>query len=237
MDKNIEEYLDSTYLKTSAEAGISEEENKKILFSLVDEAIKYNFACIMIRPKYVAEIFKKIQQKNSSIKLGTVVDFPLGDSSTKEKVNEALTCINNGAHDIDFVCDYNAFKRGNFQKFAADIIEGTKICVQRKRITKWIIETGALSREEIMKITKKIVSLTQDNFSESVKNIFIKTSTGYYNGAGANISDVKLIKSFSKNLKIKASGGIYSYQFAKKLIIAGADRIGTSKAKLIYNKQ
>ena len=76
------------------------------------------------------------------IKLGTVVDFPLGDSSTKQKVNEAIISIDNGAHDIDFVCDYNAFKRGNLQKFDNDIIEGTKICVQRKRITKWIIETG-----------------------------------------------------------------------------------------------
>ena len=237
MDKDIQHYLDSTYLKTAAEAGISEEENKKIVFSLVDEAIKYNFACIMIRPKYISEIFKIINKKKSLIKLGTVVDFPLGDSSTKQKVNEAIISIDNGAHDIDFVCDYNAFKRGNFQKFDNDIIEGTKICVQRKRITKWIIETGALSREEIMKITKRIVSLVQDNFYESTKNIYIKTSTGYYNGAGATISDVKLIKSFSKNLKIKASGGIYSYQFAKDLIVAGADRIGTSKAKLIYNKE
>ena len=237
MKQNIKEYLDSTYLKTADEAGISEEENRKILFSIVDEAISCNFACIMIRPNYVAEVLKKIDQYKSSIKVGTVIDFPYGDGTTQQKVDEATKSINNGAFDIDFVCDYNAFKRGDFQKFDADIVEGTKICIQNKRITKWIIETGALSKEEIMKISKRIVSLVQQHFPKNTENIFIKTSTGYYSGYGATISDVKLIKSCSENLKIKASGGISNYEFAKDLILVGADRIGTSKAKIIYTQQ
>ena len=237
MEKDINEYLDSTYLKTADEAKISEAENKKTLFSIVDEAISCNFKCIMIRPQYVAEVFKKLNQTKTSTKVGTVVDFPFGDGSTLKKVNEAKDAIKNGAFDIDFVCDYNAFKRGYFQKFDTDIIEGTKVCIENKRLAKWIIETGALSKEEIMKITQRIVGLVQKYFFKNANDIFIKTSTGYYSGYGANISDIKLIKSCSANLKIKASGGISSFNFASDLIFAGADRIGTSKAKLIYNQQ
>jgi len=230
----IEEYLDSTYLKLPEEAGITIEETEDIVFKIIEEGIASNFACVMIRPNFVSKAVEKIQTSKSKLKVGTVIDFPFGNSSTEKKIEEAEEAIRNGAYDIDFVCDYNSFKRGSFVKFDADIIEGTKICAENKRITKWIIETGALSKDEIRIITKRITKLIESKFPHYASKVFIKTSTGYYGGYGATLKDVKVIKSVSGNLKIKASGGISNIKDALAMIEAGADRIGTSKAEDIF---
>jgi deoxyribose-phosphate aldolase len=233
----IEEYLDSTYLKLPEEAGISIEETEVIINKIIEEGIASNFACVMIRPNFISKAVEKIQNSKSKLKVGTVIDFPFGNSSTEKKIEEAEKAISNGAYDIDFVCDYNSFKTGSFVKFDADIIEGTKICVENKKITKWIIETGALSKDEIRNISKRITKLIQFHFPTFVKNVYIKTSTGYYGGYGATLKDVKVIKSVSGDLKIKASGGISNLKDALAMIQAGADRIGTSKAVDIFNEK
>ena len=234
---NISNYLDSTYLNTSEELGLSKSKIKDIVISRVHQAINSGFACIMIRPEFVSTARKIIDSYNSHVSVGTVIDFPLGDKSTKHKSSEAQSAIDNGVDDIDFVCDYNAFKRGNFSKFEEDIFIGTEIGIKNGKIVKWIIETGALSKKEIRNISKSIVGLVQTNFSEDSKNVFIKTSTGYYSGFGATIRDVKIIKSVSGDLKIKASGGVSSLKDCYKMLEAGANRIGTSKAQFIYEEE
>ena len=233
---NIADYLDSTYLKTSAEEGVSEIETKEIVFNAIKEAIDAKFACIMIRSEFIAIAKELIVKSKSKLKIGTVVDFPFGNSTTEQKIIEAKSAIESGAYDIDYVCDYNAFKRGAFAKFDSDIIEGTKIVLENKRIVKWIIETGALSADEIKAIAKRISKLVQSNFPKNTNKVFIKTSTGYYGGYGATVKDVKNIKSVAGNLQIKASGGISNLKDCLEMIKAGATRIGTSKAVLIYNE-
>jgi len=233
---NIASFLDSTYLKTADEAGISEQETKEIVINSIQEAIQLKFACIMIRPEFVAMAKEMIESNKSKLKVGTVIDFPFGNQATAIKVSEAKSAIENGAYDIDYVCDYNAFKRGAFAKFDIDIIEGTKIVLENKRIVKWIIETGALSADEIKAIAKRISKLVQSNFPQNTNKVFIKTSTGYYGGYGATVKDVKNIKSVAGNLQIKASGGILNLKDCLEMIKAGATRIGTSKAVLIYNE-
>jgi len=234
---NIAEYLDSTYLKTASEAGISELETKEIVINSINEAIQSKFACIMIRPEFVAMAKEMIESNKSKLKVGTVIDFPFGNSLTEQKIIEGKSAIESGAYDIDFVCDYNAFKRGSFEKFDKDIIEGTKLAVENKKIVKWIIETGALSRDEMREISRRISKTVQINFPQHTSKIFIKTSTGYYGGYGATVKDVKTIKSVAGNLKIKASGGVSNLKDCLELIKAGASRIGTSKAKIIYNEK
>jgi len=233
MQKNINTYIDSTFLKTAEEMNITDSENELIVLKMLNDAIHNNYACFMIRPNYVEKVCKMIKSSKSSLKVGTVVDFPLGISSTKCKVLEAEQAIRNGAYDIDFVSDYNAFKRGYFKKFDDDIIQGTDVCFQNDCITKWIIETGALSRQEIKNISHRIANIIDNNFPRYSSKVFVKTSTGYYGGFGATVKDIKLMKSVVGSLKLKASGGISSYNDALKMISAGADRIGTSKAKEI----
>ena len=234
---NIAGYLDSTYLKTSAEAGVSEIETKEIVINAIKEAIDAKFACIMIRSEFIAIAKELIEKSKSKLKIGTVVDFPFGNSTTEQKIIEAKSAIESGAYDIDYVCDYNAFKRGAFAKFDSDILEGTKIVLGNKKIVKWIIETGALSADEIRNIAKRISTLVQSNFPKNANKVFIKTSTGYYGGYGATVKDVKVIKLVAGNLQVKASGGISNLNDCLEMIKAGATRIGTSKAVLIYKEK
>ena len=233
---NIAGYLDSTYLKTSAEAGVSEIETKEIVINAIKEAIDAKFACIMIRSEFIAIAKELIEKSKSKLKIGTVVDFPFGNSTTEQKIIEAKSAIESGAYDIDYVCDYNAFKRGAFAKFDSDILEGTKIVLGNKKIVKWIIETGALSADEIRNIAKRISTLVQSNFPKNANKVFIKTSTGYYGGYGATVKDVKIIKLVAGNLQLKASGGISNLKDCLEMIKSGATRIGTSKAVSIYNQ-
>lgn len=233
---NIAGYIDSTYLKTAAESGISEIETKEIVVNSIKEAIDAKFACIMIRSEFIAIAKELIETSKSKLKVGTVVDFPFGNSTTKLKITEAKLAVESGAYDIDYVCDYNAFKRGDFAKFDADILEGTSLVLANKKIVKWIIETGALSADEIKAIAKRISKLVQSNFPKNANKVFIKTSTGYYGGYGATVKDVKAIKSVAGNLQIKASGGMSSLNDCLEMINAGANRIGTSKAVFIYNQ-
>lgn len=237
MNINISKFLDSTYLKTSAESGINESDTQELVKEKIHEAIKKKFACIMIRPRYVPFAKEIINNAEYKPNIGTVIDFPLGQGTTEEKVKEAEGAIISGADEIDFVCDYNAFKRGSLKKFFNDILQGTKIGVTNRVIVKWIIETGALSKEEIRDITIKIVDIVQSNFIEKCGDIYIKTSTGYYSGYGAKVKDIRLIKSVIGSLKIKASGGINSYNDCLLMIKSGADRIGTSKAIEIFKEK
>ena len=234
---NIASYLDSTYLKTAAEAGISQIATKEIVVNSIREAIDARFACIMIRPEFIAIAKELIEISKSKLKVGTVIDFPFGNSSTKQKIAEGKLAIESGAYDIDYVCDYNAFKRGAFGKFDRDILEGSRLVLENKKIVKWIIETGALSVDEIRDIAKRISTLVHSNFPENANKVFIKTSTGYYGGYGATVKDVKTIKSVAGNLQIKASGGISNLNDCLELIKAGATRIGTSKAIFIYKEK
>ena len=234
---NIAGYLDSTYLKTAVEAGISEIETKEIVINSIKEAIKSKFACIMIRSEFIEVAKELIVTFKSKLKVGTVVDFPFGTATTEQKIIEANLAIESGAYDIDYVCDYNAFKRGSFAKFDNDILEGTRLVLENKKIVKWIIETGALSLDEIRNITKRISKIVQSNFPQNANKVFIKTSTGYYGGYGATVKDIKAIKAVAGNLQIKASGGISCLKDCLEMIESGATRIGTSNALFIYNER
>lgn len=233
----VEDYLDSTYLKTAGQALISENQNKKIVESLVNEAIKHGFKLVMIRPMYISLANQLIKKSKSNVLVGTVIDFPFGDSSTEEKIIQAKEVIELGVDDIDYVTDYNIYKQKRFEKFDKDILEGTRIGYENKKTVKWIIETGALSKEEIKGITKRISKIVSDNFPDFCESVFVKTSTGYYGGFGATVKDVKLMNSVSGKLPIKASGGVSNFSEFRQMIEAGATRVGTSNALKIFKKE
>jgi len=234
---DIANYLESTYLKTTEESNLSNNQIKSIIKSLVNEAVANNFKLIMVRENYLSYVESLLMNIKSNLLIGTVVDFPLGDKSTVDKIKELNSVLNYTVSDIDFVCDYNAFKRKDFEKFDTDVIELSSLCVKKNKTVKWIIETGALSKKEIFDISERISEIINKNFSENIDNFFIKTSTGYYSGYGANFNDIKIIKRAAKNISIKASGGIKSFKDAINMIELGVDRIGTSSALDIYNKK
>jgi len=233
---NISQYLDSTFLKTSVELEISEIELEKKIDLFINEAIDCDFKCVMIRPKFVSLAKAIISEKKSSVSVGTVIDFPLGNSMPEIKINEAKVVLKEGADELDFVCDYNRFKMGEYDVFDQSIFDCTKLSLEKNTVVKWIIETGALSKNEIKLISKRIFDIVFKNFPNEISRVFIKTSTGYYGGLGATIKDVKSIKSIVSGMPVKASGGVSDLKSSLNMIEAGVDRIGTSKALIIYNE-
>lgn len=235
----INQYLDATYLKTAAQANISEMNNQQKVLNLVDEAILYNYKLIMIRAKYVSVVKKIFSKSNSVVLIGTVIDFPEGNSSTENKLKEAKKAIFLEVDELDFVINYKAFQQGEINLIKEEVLACTKLCLNHNKVVKFIIEVAALSTAEIIVISQLIKEVVLTNFDETVaKKVFVKSSTGFFKTLnnkpnGATLETMKLISENAKPLQIKAAGGIRDYGTALKMISLGVDRIGTSSAKEI----
>jgi deoxyribose-phosphate aldolase len=236
---NIGDYLDSTYLKTAEQAGISEEETKQNVMDLINEAIENNFKLVMIRPKFVKLARKMINDANSKTVVGTVLGFHEGTYEISEKLKEAKQAIEDGVDELDYVVNFEAFKEGKINLVKSEVYKGTKLGLDHNKMVKWIIEVAALSNDEIVAISQLIRDVVVDNFGEEkAHNVFVKSSTGFYkteNGkpAGATFEAMELIVENSKPLQAKAAGGVRSFEDAVKMIELGVTRIGTSSAKKI----
>ena len=238
---NIKHYLDSTYLKTAAQANLSEKENTQVVVNCIQEAIDNDFKLIMIRPDKVALAKKMIQDAKSKVTIGTVIDFPLGNGTLEDKLVEAKQAIENGADDLDFVVDYEAFKRGEVDAVKEQVLQGTKLGLAHNKIVKWIIEVAALDNHQIVQLSTLIKNVVIANFAEKeYDKVFVKSSTGFYKTPegvpnGATVATIKLMLENSFPLPVKAAGGVRTYEEAVEMVQLGVKRIGTSAAKAIAN--
>ena len=238
---NIKQYLDSTYLKTPDQAGISVEEDLNVVMSFIQEAIHEQFKLIMIRPNHVALAKKMINDAKSKLTIGTVISFPEGTNTLEEKLAEAQQAIDDGVDDLDYVCNYQAFKEGNIDLVKKEILEGTKLGLEHHKIVKWIIEVAALSDDQIIQISALIKNVVMSNFKETCyPSVFVKSSTGFYqtqNGLpnGATVPTIIMMLENAAPLPVKAAGGVRTYDEAVEMIQLGVKRIGTSSAKAIAN--
>ena len=238
---NIKQYLDSTYLKTAAQANLSEKENTEVVKNCIQEAIDNDFKLIMIRPDKVAMARKMIQEANSKVTIGTVIDFPLGNGTLEAKLAEAKQAIENGVDDLDYVVDYEAFKRGEIDIVKEQVLQGTKLGLAHNKIVKWIIEVAALDNHQIVQLSALIKNVVIANFSEKeYDKVFVKSSTGFYKTPegvpnGATVPTIKLMLENSCPLPVKAAGGVRTYDEAVEMVQLGVKRIGTSAAKAIAN--
>lgn len=240
---NIKHYLDSTYLKTPEQAGLSIEENTKVVQGFIQEAIDEGFKLIMIRPDMVAMARKMISKADSMVTIGTVIGFHEGTYSLDDKLTKAKKAIEDGADDLDFVCNYEAFKRGEVDVVKKEVLEGTKLGLEHHKIVKWIIEVAALSNDQIIQISSLIKNVVMSNFKEECYHlVYVKSSTGFYkteNGLpnGATVPTIIMMLENGSPLSIKAAGGVRTYDEAVEMINLGVKRIGTSSAKAIANGQ
>ncbi|WP_035651487.1 deoxyribose-phosphate aldolase [Flavobacterium sp. ASV13] len=236
---NIKQYLDSTYLKTALQAGLSEAENNIVVKNAIEEAIAEGFKLIMIRPEHVSLAKKMILKANSSLLVGTVIDFPEGKSDLGTKIKEANEAIENGADDLDFVCNYEAFKNGEIALVKNEILIGTQIGLAHNKTVKWIIETAALTDKEIIQLSALIKNVVISNFKEeNYASVFVKSSTGFFKTEndlpnGATVPVIIIMLENASPLSVKAAGGVRSYEDAIEMIRLGVKRIGTSAAKAI----
>jgi deoxyribose-phosphate aldolase len=235
----LSQYLDSTYLKTPIQANISEEETRKNVLELVNEAIEFDFKLVMIRANYISLAKKMIADANSNVLIGTVIGFHEGTYSLEEKLLEAQKAIDLGVDDLDYVVNYEAFKSGNTTLIEKEIIQGTEVGLKNNKVVKWIIEVAALSNEQIASISGLIKKVVIDNFGiENTSKVFVKSSTGFYKTKegkpnGATFETIKIMSDNAKPLKIKAAGGVKTKDDVLKMITLGVQRIGTSSAKHI----
>lgn len=240
---NIAQYLDSTYLKTPLQAGISEEETLRKVKEITQEAIENHLFAVMIRPDYVAEIRKYIQEKNTDVVLGTVIGFHEGTYSLDAKLAEAQKAIEDGADELDFVINYSEYLKGNLEYVREEFLKSTQLCIENHKIAKWIIEIAALTDEQIADLTKHISNWAVENFPENnLAKIFVKSSTGFYETKdgkpnGATFEGIKLMLDNAGKLPVKAAGGVRTPEDAEKMINLGVKRIGTSSALALIKNE
>ncbi|MCI3937782.1 deoxyribose-phosphate aldolase [Chryseobacterium aahli] len=238
---NIAQYLDSTYLKTPLQAGISEEKTLRKVKELTQEAIENHLFAVMIRPDYVAEIRKYILEKNADVVLGTVIGFHEGTYSLDAKLAEAQKAIEEGADELDFVINYSAYLKGDLVK--DEFLRCTQLCMNHHKVAKWIIEIAALTDEQIANLTRNISNWAEENFPENdLSKIFVKSSTGFYETkdgkpSGATFEGIKIMLHNAGKLPVKAAGGVKTPEDAEKMINLGVKRIGTSSALALIKNE
>ena len=206
---NISSYIDHTLLKptcTSAE-----------IRKLCEEAILYHFVAVCVPPCWVKQASDAIF--GTDVKVATVVGFPLGYEVLKAKLMETEQAIIDGADELDVVINLSALKSGSWSYLQKEMEQIVNFIHHSRKLIKVIIETGLLTDEEIVQCCLLYEKMGVD---------FLKTSTGYAE-KGASVNAVHLMrKNLPDAVKIKASGGIRTYDFAKQLIDAGASRLGSS---------
>lgn len=205
--KRIIEKVDHTLLSQAA----TWQEIKNIC----DDAITYGTASVCIPPSFVKKAKEYIGDK---IAICTVIGFPNGYNTTSVKKFETQDALMNGADEIDMVINIGDVKEGKFDVVEEEIRQIKKVCGDN--ILKVIIETCLLTEEEKIKMCQVVSNTDAD---------FIKTSTGF-STSGATFEDIALFaKHVGKDVKIKAAGGISSFEDGRKFIELGADRLGTSR--------
>lgn len=182
---------------------------------ILDDAMKYETASACIPAAYVKQAVEYVEGK---LPICTVIGFPNGYSTTASKVFETKDAIANGAEEIDMVINIGFLKDGRYQEVEDEIRQIHEAC--NGKILKVIIETCLLTEEEKIKMCEIVTNAGAE---------YIKTSTGF-STAGATFADVELMKAnIGENVKVKAAGGISSFDDAEKFISLGADRLGTSR--------
>ncbi len=203
----LNKYIDHTLLKPEA--------TKKQITKLCEEARQYDFASVCVNTCYVP--LAKQLLAGSDVKVCCVVGFPLGAMDTVSKAFEAKTAVENGAQEVDMVINIGALKDKDYDYVTKDI--AAVVEASKQAIVKVIIEACLLTDEEKVEACK---------CSMNAKAEFVKTSTGF-STHGATPEDVALMKKTVGNVcKVKAAGGVRSYDDAMKMIEAGADRLGCS---------
>lgn len=206
---SIAAYIDHTLLKQDAAA--------PQIDRLCAEAAQYHFASVCVNPWYVPRCVKHLQ--GTGVKVCTVVGFPLGATTTESKVFETLQAVKSGAEEIDMVMNVCAMKSGNTRAIEQEI-QALAAAVEGHAILKVILETCLLTEEE------KILAC---QIAKRAGADFVKTSTGFSTG-GATFEDIALFReNVGEGVRIKAAGGIRSFEDAERFLALGADRLGTSR--------
>lgn len=211
----IANMIDHTVLKATA--------TKEEVLEICKEAVENNFFSVCINPTHIE--FVKEHLKDSSVKVCTVIGFPLGANTKEVKAFETIDAINKGADEVDMVINVGALKDKNYDVVFEDI-KAVVDASNKKALVKVIIETCYLTDEEKVKACELAKKAGCD---------FVKTSTGFGTGGSTPEYIALMRKTVGETLGVKASGGVRCEEDAIKVIDAGATRIGASASVKIVN--
>jgi deoxyribose-phosphate aldolase len=206
---NLSQYIDHTILKPTTTFNDIEK--------LCAEAVEYDFFAVCVPPLWVKNAVSILA--GSPVKTATVIGFPFGYSVVQAKLAEVEQAIADGAHELDIVINLAALKNGDRKYLQSEIKTLLEPVRKNGRLVKLIIESGVLTNEEIIQCCTLYAEQGVD---------FLKTSTGYAE-KGATTEALQLMRQhLPSTIKLKASGGIRTYEQAMQMIAAGADRLGCS---------
>jgi deoxyribose-phosphate aldolase len=209
-DETIAALIDHTLLKSDAP--------REDVGKLCDEAIKHGFAAVCVQPCHVRFAAERLDKAGAKTKACTVVGFPQGANRSDVKALEARKAVGDGAREIDMVMNVGMLKSGDYRYVESDI-RGVVDACGRGVVTKVILETGYLDDEEKIKACALAKAAGVD---------YVKTSTGF-GPRGASVEDIQLMrKVVGEDVGVKAAGGIRTAEDFRKMVEAGATRIGTS---------
>ena len=214
---HLAQYIDHSYLRPDG--------NEEIIDRLIAETIEYGFKAICLPPMYLRYAKEKAEQK--TFLLCTVAGFPIGYDHVEAKLASLQQSADLGADEVDVVINLSAVKTGHWDLTRNELKALHETAVERGITLKCIIEAQLLTENEIMHMC---------DISNDLGLHYVKTSTGFF-GDPVREEIVKLLRrNLEPSIKIKASGGINSYQQAVKMIRAGADRLGCSNSVAIVKE-
>jgi deoxyribose-phosphate aldolase len=191
-------------------------------------AEKYDVASVCVKPYAVKQATEYL--RGTDVKVGCVIGFPHGNSSTAVKVFEAEQACNDGAVEIDMVINIGKALGGDWDYVEKEIKAVTNTCHQNRAIVKVIFETDYLTRtEDKIRLCEICTRAGADFVKTSTGYGFVKKSNGDYNYTGATVEDIKLMREHSgPNVQVKCAGGVRTLDDLLKMKEAGATRSGAT---------
>lgn len=208
-DRSIARLIDHTILRPEA--------TRSDVKNVCAEALRFEFAAVCVNPFWAP--LAAAELRGSPVNVCTVAGFPLGATSTHAKTAEALASVRDGANEIDMVINIGALRAGERDPVYSDIKAVVQAAGDRGAIVKVIVETALLKDDEKVLACK---------LAQQAGAAFVKTSTGF-SKAGATVEDVQLMRrTVGPTMGVKASGGIRTLEDLRRMIEAGATRVGAS---------
>jgi len=215
--ETLARYIDHTLLKPEA--------TPQAIARVCEEARTWRFAAVCVPPLYVPLAADLLA--DTDVRVATVIGFPLGNTSTAAKVPAAPQALHDGAHELDMVLPIGLLKAGRDDRVYQDVHAVVEAAHAAGALVKVILETGLLTRDEIVRACLLVRAAGAD---------FVKTSTGF-GPRGATVEDVRLMRqTVGPEMGVKAAGGIRTYEQALAMIEAGANRLGTSSGARIMEQ-
>jgi deoxyribose-phosphate aldolase len=206
------------------------------LLKQCEVALKYDVASVCVKPYAVRTAVEKL--RGSSVKVGCVIGFPHGNSSTVVKVFEAEQACRDGATEIDMVINIGKALGGDWDYVENEIKSVADMCHRNNAIVKVIFETDFVTKtEDKIRLCEICTRVGTDFVKTSTGYGFVKQPNGDYNYQGATLADVELMRKYSgPSVQVKCAGGVRTLDDLLKMKAAGATRSGATATETILTE-